>query len=644
MKNLLIFTLSLLTLFMAGCRNKQATYLASPNGHIVFYPVETSDGFVKYTVSANGYVVLEPSSLGLMAEGFSFTDNLRITSISGVRSKQESYRLVTGKQLLNEATCNERTYTITNDDGNEMDLQVRAYDDGIAFRYRLNSTAGKTVHVVSEQTSFNLPQPGKAWMHPYDAVTQWAPGYETYYTEVATGEAAPADKNGWAFPALFEVNGSWVLISEAGHDGSYPAMHLDADPATGNYTLRLPEPEETYNNLPATKPVATPFDTPWRAIAIAGSLAGIVETNLITHLTDPSKLEDTSWIRPGRSSWSWWSDNDSPKDFEKLKRFIDFSAEMGWEYSLVDANWNIMQGGDLKGLAEYAATKGVGLLVWYNSGGAHNIVTEMPRDRMWDADTRRAEFQQLQQRGIRGIKVDFFQSDKPDIIRQYIGILEDAAEFELLVNFHGCTLPKGWRRTYPNLVTMESIRGGECYIFAGEYPENAPVHLNIATYTRNVVGPMDYTPVGLSYLKHPHLTTFAFELAQGVVFESGIQHLSDDPDAYRALPDFAIEYLKNLPVVWDETKFLDGYPGDYTVIARRSGGTWYVGGINGLDTAVSANLDLSFLPGGARELQLMTGNGKEGLDMQLIDISGKENLVVDMEPLSGFVGWVIVPR
>jgi hypothetical protein len=252
--------------------------------------------------------------------------------------------------------------------------------------------------------------------------------------------------------------------------------------------------------------------------------------------------------------------------------------------------------------------------------------------------------QQLQEWGIKGLKVDFFQSDKPAILKQYIDILEDAADFQLLVNFHGCTLPKGWRRTYPNLLTMESIRGGECYIFAKEYPEKAGVHLNIATYTRNVVGPMDYTPVGISDLKYPHLTSYAFEIAQGVVFESGIQHLSDDPDAYRGLPEFTQDYLKDLPVAWDETRFIDGYPGDYTIIARRHGKTWYIAGINGLDTAVTREIDLSFLPKSTHSMEVIASDGtREELWLKNLIFRDGRKLLISMGPLDGFVGRVDIP-
>ena len=266
---------------------------------------------------------------------------------------------------------------------------------------------------------------------------------------------------------------------------------------------------------------------------------------------------------------------------------------------LVDANWNKMKNGDLAQLADYALTKGVDLLVWYNSGGPHNKVEEAPRDLMHKREERRAAFAKLQELGIKGIKVDFFQSDKQAIIQQYIDILEDAADFKLVVNFHGCTLPKGWRRTYPNLLTMEAVRGGECYKFDPSYPDRAPAHLAILPFTRGVVGPTDYTPGGFSENTHPHKTTFGFELALPLILESGITHYTDTPEKILGLPGYAVKWLKELPTVWDETKMLAGYPGEYAVIARRKGKNWFIAGINGQSKQQTVNLNFAefILPG-----------------------------------------------
>ncbi len=621
------------------------TEIHSPDGNLTFKLETKSGGGITYSLSSNETVLLEPSTIGLLGEGLDLGPGLTFTAASEMQQLKEEYTLVSGKKRVHAADFNARMFKLTSNSGIELNLEVRAFNDGVAFRYILGGPSAVPVQIQSETTTFNLPQPGKAWMHPYDKVSKYTPAYETYFeNDLAIGAAAPEDRNGWAFPVLFEVNNHWLLITDGGHDGSYPAMHLDVDEANGEYSMRLPEADEAYSIHPATAEKQLPWILPWRIIIAGQSLGTIVESDLVTHVADHTRFTDTSGIQPGRSSWSWWSDNDSPKDYNKLKRFVDFSAEMGWEYSLVDANWDEMVGGNLETLAKYAANKDVGLLVWYNSGGAHNVVTEKPRDRMWDRDIRRAEMKMLNEWGIKGLKVDFFQSDKPAILKQYIDILEDAAEFKLLINFHGCTLPKGWRRTYPNLLTMESIRGGESYIFSQDYPARAGVHLNIATYTRNVIGPMDYTPIGISDLQYPHLTSYAFELALGVVFESGIQHMSDDPAAYQGLPAFAQDYLKELPVVWDETRFVDGYPGDFTILARRNGHTWYIAGINGLDTAVTREIDLSFIPKVIDALQVIASDGsRETLLLKNLILRDENKLQVSMGAQDGFVARVKVP-
>ncbi|MEO1624153.1 MAG: glycoside hydrolase family 97 catalytic domain-containing protein, partial [Bacteroidota bacterium] len=318
---------------------------------------------------------------------------------------------------------------------------------------------------------------------------------------------------------------------------------------------------------------------------------------------------------------------------------VDVAQQMGWNYSLVDANWNRMKNGSLEQLAKYAQTKDIGLLAWYNSGGPHNTVEEAPRDLMLDADMRKQEFERLQKMGIRGIKVDFFQSDKQAIIQQYIDLLEDAATYQLLVNFHGCTLPRGWRRTYPHLMTMEAVRGGECYIFAPEYPTRGPAHISALPFTRGVVGPTDYTPGGFSNNNHPHLTTHGFELALPFLIESGITHMVEKPAALQSLPDFAQELLRELPVVWDETRFIAGYPGKEAVLARRKANKWYISGINGEAKSKALDVDLSSLLEGSASISIIR-------DGQKVDDLILEKKQLDQTPLRldlpAYGGFVIL--
>jgi len=352
----------------------------------------------------------------------------------------------------------------------------------------------------------------------------------------------------------------------------------------------------------------------------------------------PENLMDMSWVRPGRASWSWWSEPASPRNFNALKRYVDLAAEMGWEYSLVDANWDLMEGGNVEQLIRYANSKNVGILLWYNSGGPHNIVTERPRDIMNDPVIRKEEFKRISSLGVKGVKVDFFQSDKPDMMKLYLDILKDAAENEIMVNFHGCTLPRGWNRTWPNLVSMEAVRGAENYQFDSLYPEKAVWHNTILPFTRNVVGSMDYTPVTFTNQKYPHQTTLAHELSLSVVFESGILHLADRTEAYNSLPEEPKTFLKNVPVVWDETKLLAGEPGKYCIMSRRNGKTWYIAGINGTAKDGLWELELSRLENHGTSAEIIT-DGSDGTQLvsETRSIESGDKLIVKILPNGGFV-------
>ena len=396
-----------------------------------------------------------------------------------------------------------------------------------------------------------------------------------------------------------------MLLSESALDGSYVGMHLNENPADGVYRVRFPEPNEAFDSLHVRPEITLPWSSPWRVIHLSDSLGKVVTSDLVYHLAEPSTVENTDWIKPGKASWSWWYYSDSPQDYDQLTPYVDLAVEMGWPYSLVDANWNQMKNGTLEKLADYAAEKDVKLLVWYNSGGPHNVVTEEPRDQMSDPDRRREAFAMLRDRGVAGVKIDFFQSDKQFVIQQYIDILEDAADYELLINFHGCTLPRGWSRTYPHLLSMEAVFGAEAYKFAERYPNYAPTQNTILPFTHNVVGSMDFTPVTLSDQTYPAITTTAHELALPVIFESGLLHLADRPEAYRSLREEAIRYLKEVPVVWDETQFVDGYPGDYVILARRAGDIWYLAGIHQAEATKSYEVPLDFLPEGPFTLSLL---------------------------------------
>ena len=389
------------------------------------------------------------------------------------------------------------------------------------------------------------------------------------------------------------------MITEAVLDGSYCATHIQSS-NQGLYTVRFAEKEEVVI-ADSPEPVSTlPWETPWRVVVVGNHLSDVVETNIVQNLNPPCSLENTDWIKPGRSSWSWWSDAPSTQSYKTQMAYIDFTAEMGWEYVLLDAGWHKMPPEDLKRIVQYANSKQVGVWLWYHSGAGSSLENITVWNLMSDPQSRQKELERIQKLGVKGIKVDFFDTDKQPVIKLCKDILEDAAKRHIMVNLHGATLPRGLERTYPHLLTVEAVKGAES-LTNQRACDKAALHNATIPFTRNPVGPMDYTPVTFSNKTYKNVeafnkTTAAHQLALAIIFESGIQHFADNKEVYRNLQVEAKNFLKEVPVAWDETKLLDGYPGNYVVMARRKGKTWYIGGINGMNKEKEVLLDLSAFP------------------------------------------------
>jgi alpha-glucosidase len=639
MKPINYYLIPILLLLITCCSNKENEYqIQSPNNNIELIVSLCDNGSLEYVLRNENRELIEKSSLGLIFKETSFASGLEIVDLDIYPTQTEEYTMLVGKKLKNTARWNEMNIVLLNEDGYYLKVEFRVYDEGLAFRYSFSESPVGTITLVKETTSFKVSIAGKKWIHPYDTVASWGPAYESIYENgISVGTPSPSGKNGWAFPVLFNIDTDWILLTESNLGSIYAGMHLDDNPLDGVYTLRLPEELEAYEKCSSQPTMSLPFKTPWRVIIISDGLEGIVQSNLVFHVSQSQLLNNTDWIKPGRSSWSWWSENSSPRDYSKLKEYVDFSAAMGWEYSLVDANWNEMRGGSLDQLADYANEMGVGLLVWYNSGGTHNVKVHGPRDIMDDTFKRRAEFAKISGWGIKGVKVDFFHSDKDCIIRLYHDILKDAADFNLIVNFHGSTLPRGWERTYPNMITIESVRGAESYIFDSRFPDVAPVQNTILPFTRNVVGTMDYTPVTFSDNRFTRKTTNAHELALAVVFESGIQHFADNYQSYLEQPGYVLDYLKKVPTVWDETKLIDGYPGEMAILARKSGVTWYISGVSGLSETKPISLSLNFLNPGDYIIDLISdGSTDRTFNYEKRLMSTADELDIIFRPYGGF--------
>jgi len=582
--------------------------------------------------------VIEKSPLGIIRNDQQFSDNLCFISRSALKVIDEKYGMVIGRQSECRNHANELTLTFKNEKQAHIQLVLRAYDDGVAFKYVFPEKSADLYTVTKELTGFKIPENGKTWMEVYDKPTQYSPAYEKYYDKEIPVGTTSRNVEGWAFPALFHSNGNWLLISEANLIPNYCGVRFEQTASNGLYKVRFPDKRDA-NGTGEVEPSSTlPWSMPWRTIIIGATPATILESNMINNLSDAAISGDFSWVKPGRSSWSWLSDIPSPKNYNTLKEFVDFSAEMEWEYSLVDANWDLMEGGNIEQLVKYAQTKGVGIFMWYNSGGPNNSVTERPRDIICDAQKRQAEFKKLKEWGVKGIKVDFWNSDKQNLIKLYHDVLNDAARFHIMVNFHGCTIPRGWSRTYPNLVSMESVRGEETYLLDSAYTSEAVIQNSILPFTRNVIGPMDYTPVGFSNFKYPHQTTYVHELALPLIFNSGVIHFADNKDMYRKMPDFVKDFLKIIPASFDETHYISGEPGIGVVLAARKGQDWYVAGINSLRTNKEVIFRLPYIISGEYRLNIIADGAR---DNEFANYSGifksGEEITIKMLPSGGFV-------
>jgi hypothetical protein len=324
-------------------------------------------------------------------------------------------------------------------------------------------------------------------------------------------------------------------------------------------------------------------------VAIIGSLADVVESTLITDVSNPSQIADTSWIQPGVVSWVYWAYNHGSNDYNIIKKYVDMAATLRLPYVLIDAEWDQMdqlpsnEGKTIEDAIAYAKEQGVKPMIWYNSSVGWVDGAPTPKYRLNKPEDREKEFAWCEKMGVAGVKIDFFSGDNQMNMDYCLDLLESAARHHLLVNFHGATIPRGWQRTWPNLMSTEGVYGAEWYNNVPTFTDKAASHNATLPFTRNVIGPMDYTPCAFSDSQHPHITTHAHELALTVLFESGLQHLADKPESFLAQPQEVQDFLSHLPSVWDETRFVSGYPGESVVLARRSGDTWYIAGINGTD-------------------------------------------------------------
>ncbi len=616
-----------------------ALALQSPNKQLDVSVAVNSDKTLTYTVTHNGQPVLLSSPLGLKLEGADFSREIKLVNTSPVKTVTDRYTLAVGKRRVNQYKANEQVYSVVDVAGHKMDVAFRVSNDGVAFRYVVADPGLPTKRFLGEETSFAFKPSTRAFLQAMTVARtgygQTNPSYEEHYqVGIPVDQPAPL-KAGWAFPALFKSGDTWVALTEANMDGGFHASRLATDSPNGVYHIDGPSPMEVFTHGRLLAETTGTLTTPWRVIAL-GSLNTVMDSTLGTDLAAPAIPFDSKQVQPGHASWSWALLKDGATVFDVQKKFIDYAADMHWDYTLVDAEWDKKIGYDkVAELVRYAGSKGVGLLVWYHSAGDWNTAVQTPHGKLLTHASRVKEFSRLREMGVKGVKIDFFGGDGVSMIHYYVDILKDAADAGLLVNFHGATLPRGLQRTYPNLMTVEAIRGLEFTTFAQTEHDAVPGHVVNATMIRNLFDPMDFTPMVFGDIPNiQRITRNGFELAQSVLFLSGIQHFAEVPEGMATAPDYVKDFLRDLPRRWDDSRFLAGYPDSHVVIARKAGKHWYVAGVNAEESARTIELDLSFI--GGKHKGAMITDGAEPREFTQAELKAGK-VKVTLKPRGGFV-------
>lgn len=582
----------------------------SPDGKIKVV-VTDEQGTPDYTVSYNNEVFILQSPLGLKTNIGDFTEGMTLKAAnSEVKQINEAYELATIKQRKVNYVANEAVCTFEKDGKVIYDIIFRVSNRDVAFKYRMYPQRETRSCIVQEEvTAFQLPEGTTTFLcpqvKPMGGFARTYPSYETPYTV-----DEPTGKNGWGegytFPCLFKNNEKgWILISETGVSSAYCASRLMGH-EKGLYTIGYPQEGENNGNGTNTAGIPLPGETPWRTLTMGETLAPIMETTVPFDLVKPL-YEPSQKYEYGRGSWSWIIGMDGSTVYDVQKKYIDFSAAMGYQSVLVDALWDTQIGRDkIKELAEYGAKKGVALYLWYNSNGYWNDAPQGPRGIMSNTIARRKEMKWMQSIGIRGIKVDFFGGDKQVTMQLYEDILADANDFGLLCIFHGCTLPRGWERMYPNYASSEAVLASENLHFSQGSCDNEAYNATIHPFVRNTVGSMDFGGSALNKYYNgkneprgsKRRTSDVFALATAIMFQSPVQHFALAPNNLTDAPAWAIDFMKEVPTLWDEVRYIDGYPGKYIIMARRSCDKWYVVGVNAQKEPLKLKIKLPMFAAG----------------------------------------------
>jgi len=623
--------------------------VSSPDGNMLV-TLSNETGKTTYSVTYKGTPFINASPLGLNTNVGDFTQELTLSDQVKRRTLDETYSLPNIKKSQVHYTANEAVFVLTQKDKPAFDVVFRVSNNDIAFRYTVYPQRDRRSCVVnSEATGFVFPQGTTTFLCPQSrpmvGFARTMPSYETSYSLDAPMGQNGRDNNGYTFPCLFKVNDKgWVLVSETGVDSRYCGSRLLGHP-DGLYTIGFPMEGENNGNGTATPGLPLPGQTPWRTITLGESLTPIVETTVPFDVVEP-RYEASQEYKYTKGSWSWIMKMDGGTKYDMQKEYIDFSAAMGYQTILVDALWDTQIGRDkIEELAKYGAGKGVSLYLWYNSNGYWNDAPQGPRGIMDNTIARRKEMAWMQRIGVKGIKVDFFGGDKQVTMKLYEDILYDANDFGIMVIFHGCTLPRGWERMYPNYAASEAVLASENLYFGQGSCNNEAFNGCIHPFIRNTVGSMDFGGSTLNTFYNANntpnkgskrMTSDVYALATAVLFQSGVQHFALTPNNLTDAPSWAIDFMKHVPTTWDDVRFLDGYPGKYVVMARRKGDTWYIAGINAQDAPAELSLDLSLLPAGTA-LSMYQDDAQLKGSLTTVKLSKKQQLKVSIPKNGGLV-------
>ena len=618
---------------VASAENKQIT---SPDGKLVV-TVADMDGRPSYSVSYDNVLFLKPSPLGMIANIGDFSSGMSLEKNVSTNKIDETYELASIKKSKVHYVANEAVFSFTQQGKTIYDVIFRISNNDVAFKYRMYPQ-GETLSCVikKEATGFAFPDGTTTFLcpqsKPMGGFARTSPSYETSYTADDV-----AGKNGWGegytFPCLFR-NGDngWVLVSETGVNGGYCASRLLGH-KEGVYTIGFPQEGEANGNGTVSPGIALPGETPWRTITVGKTLAPIVETTVPFDVVKPLYQAKGEYTY-GRGSWSWIIGMDGSTNYKEQLRYIDFSAAMGYQSVLVDALWDKQIGRDkIEELAKYGKNKGVALYLWYNSNGYWNDAPQTPRSIMDNAIARRKEMKWMQSIGIRGIKVDFFGGDKQMTMQLYEDILSDANEYGLLVIFHGCTLPRGWERMYPNFASSEAVLASENLHFSQGSCDNEAFNATLHPFIRNTVGSMDFGGSALNKYYNAdnaprgsrRVTSDVYALATAVLFQSPVQHFALAPNNLTDAPAWAIDFMKEVPTTWDEVRFIDGYPGKYVILARRHGDKWYIAGVNAQKETLKLKVNLPMFSNGEKVRLFSDDKALQG-GVKQIEIGKKQEL------------------